>query len=444
MTKARIKHVETTSLKPFEKNSRTHSKKQIEAIARSIKRYGFNDPCQVRSDGTIIVGEGRWRAAQLLKMKQIPIIELGHLDDMESRGYLIAHNKTSDMAGWDNQMLMEETTELVDMGMDARHILFNENEIAQLLAPDRVEEGKIDDDKIPSVKKTPVTIPGDVWILGRHRVICGDSTRENTYVDLLQGDKTDMIWTDPPYNVDYEGGTEEKLKIENDNMEDTAFEKFLFEAFHWMNENNKPGGVIYVAHAETTAAQFIRAFINAGFMHKQTLVWVKSAAALSRQDYNWRHEPILYGWSPGAGHYFCKDFTLNTVIEDPELDVSKLSKRDLVDLLERIIEMKPEDVIHVDKPSKNKEHPTMKPVELVQEMIENSSRPGALVLDAFGGSGSTLIACEKAGRSARLIEYEPRFTDVIVDRWQQFTGFEATLAQTGQTFDEVKKRGRKA
>lgn len=381
-------------LRPHPKNSRTHSEEQIAGIAVSIEQYGFNDPIAVDADGQVLAGHGRLQAAKHLGLTVVPCIVLDHLTPEQARAYLIAHNKLSDQAGWDKDLVEAEFKELVDFGLDAGAFGLTEEEKNVLLAPERRDEGAVDDDFVPEQGSLlPRARPGDTWRLGRHVLVCGDATDPAgpaRGLEVLGVKKADLLWTDPPYNVDYEGKTAEKLQIENDAMDRDTFRTFLGLAFQSAAECVKEGGCFYVCHASSSQREFEDALEGAGWLVKQQIIWVKDRFAMSRQDYNWRHEPIFYGWLAGAGHYFCKDFTLDTVVEVP-------------------------------RPTACREHPTMKPIELVEKLIENSSRPGEVVLDIFGGSGSTLIACEKAARTCVMVELDPRYCDVIIARWEQFT-----------------------
>jgi DNA modification methylase len=279
--------------------------------------------------------------------------------------------------------------------------------------------------------------------------MCGDSTQADDLAKLMDGDKADLVWTDPPYNVDMTGKNEylasvgkarkdtENFGIKNDKMSSQDFKKFMQAVYKRYFENMRDGAVIYVAHPEHERIIFVESMLEAGLKLSEVLIWVKQSGTLSRQDFNWKHEPILYGWKEGAGHYFCKDFTLTTVIDD-DLDIDKMKKDELVAMLKQIKEQMPTTIVRHDRPTKSDLHPTMKPVGLVQRMVEWSSMDGWIVLDLFGGSGSTLIACQKANRKARLMELDPKFVDVIVKRWQDFTGKIATHAETGKPFAEVK------
>lgn len=430
----------TDSLIPYARNSRTHSDEQVAQIAASIKEFGFLNPIIVDGENGIIAGHGRLLAAQKLGIDEVPVVEAAHLTEAQKRAYIIADNKLALNAGWDNEMLALELGELGELGFDLGLTGFDEDEIAALM-PDEIEPGLTDEDAVPEVQDDPVTKPGDVWLLGNHRLMCGDSTIIDDADRLMGGKKADMVWTDPPYNVDYEGGT--GLKIQNDSMPDASFRQFLVDAFVVAYSVTKSGRPIYVAHADSEGENFRGAVRESGFLLKQCLIWVKNSMVMGRQDYQWQHEPILYGWKPGEAHKWYGEFTKKTVIDD-DVDVKKLDKKELVALVNKLRNSKCTTVIREDKPYRNDIHPTMKPVALVGGMILNSSRPEDVVLDLFGGGGATLIACEKHNRNACLMELDPKYCDVIIRRWQDFTGKQATLEATGATFTEVESDASKA
>lgn len=386
-------------------------------------------------------------AARSMKIDTVPCIRLDHLTEAQKKAYVIADNKLALNAGWNDQMLGLELADLQGLGFDLKLTGFSEDELASLMAPEPTD-GLIDEDEVPSIPEQPKSQRGDVWLLGEHRLMCGDSTQADDLAKLMDGDKADLVWTDPPYNVDMTGKNEylasvgkarkdkENFGIKNDKMSSQDFKKFMQEVYKRYFENMRDGAVIYVAHPEHERIIFVESMLEAGLKLSEVLIWVKQSGTLSRQDFNWKHEPILYGWKEGAGHYFCKDFTLTTVIDD-DLDIDKMKKDDLVAMLKQIKEQMPTTIVRHDRPTKSDLHPTMKPVGLVQRMVEWSSMDGWIVLDLFGGSGSTLIACQKANRRARLMELDPKFCDVIVKRYQEFTGKKATHAETGKTFDEA-------
>ena len=392
-------------LVPYAKNSRTHSDAQVAQIAASIKEWGWTTPILVDDTGSIIAGHGRLQAARRLQMTEVPVVVASGWSDAQKRAYVIADNKLALNAGWDNELLALELGELGDAGFDLELTGFTDEEIKALM-PVEVTEGLTDPDAAPAVQENPVTVPGDVWIMGKHRLMCGDSTSTDHLAQLTQGNLVDMWLTDPPYNVAYEGGTKDKLKIKNDEMGDEQFRQFLRDAYTAADTVMKPGAVFYIWHADSEGYNFRGAAKDAGWTVRQCLIWKKSSLVLWRQDYQWQHEPCLYGWKDGAGHLWAADRKQTTILE-------------------------------FDKPSRNGEHPTMKPVALFEYQMLNNTKGGDLVLDSFGGSGTTLIAAEKNGRTALLMELDPRYCDVIVKRWQEFTGKQAIHADTGKPFAEV-------
>lgn len=392
-------------LVPYAKNSRTHSEEQVAQIAASIKEWGFTTAVLVDESGSIIAGHGRVMAARKLGMASLPVMVAKDWSDAQKRAYVIADNKLALNAGWDNDLLALELGELGDLGFDLELTGFTDEEIKALM-PVEVTEGLTDPDEAPPVPENPVTVPGDVWVMGQHRLLCGDSTSVDDLAKLCEGQMVDMWLTDPPYNVAYEGGTKEKLTIQNDSMGDDQFRQFLRDAYTAADTVMKAGAVFYIWHADSEGYNFRGAAKDAGWTVRQCLIWKKSSLVLGRQDYQWQHEPCLYGWKDGAGHLWASDRKQTTILE-------------------------------FDKPARNGEHPTMKPVALFEYQLLNNTKGGDIVLDSFGGSGTTLIAAEKNGRVARLMELDPKYCDVIVKRWQDFTGKIATHAETGQPFAEV-------
>jgi DNA modification methylase len=363
-----------TQLNEYENNPR-HNEEAIEAVANSIKSFGFKVPIVITSDHVIIAGHTRLKAAISLDLEEVPCIIADDLSEDQIKAFRLADNKTAELATWDFTKLENE---LIDIDMDMLQFGFEELEEG---LPDNASDDDFDiDEEIP---ETPFSQTGDIYELGGHRVMCGDSTSEIDVGKLVDGKQVDMIFTDPPYNVDYEGTAG---KIKNDKMEDNSFYLFLYDAFYNMFQNVKAGGAIYVCHADTEGLNFRNAFKNAGFKLAECLIWVKNALVLGRQDYHWRHEPILYGWKEGAAHYFVDDRSQDTIWE-------------------------------YNKPRKNEEHPTMKPLELVGKAISNSSRRHETILDLFGGSGSTMIASDQLDRKSCLMELDERFVDVIVKRY---------------------------
>jgi DNA modification methylase len=441
-----IERLSPGGLVPYGRNSRTHSPEQIEQIVASIKEFGFTNPILIAEDSTIIAGHGRVQAAVAMGMDVVPCLRIAGLTDEQRRAYIIADNKLAENAGWDDELLRLELGELRDLGYDIDVVGFDQAELDELfLETDGLEEeGKTDDDEIPAFGDWFTSCRGDVWVCGDHRIMCGDSTVITDIETLVGEGGVDMCWTDPPYNVNYEGAAG---KIENDNMEASAFLAFLTDAFVSVFSVLKAGGALYVAHADTEGLPFRTAFASAGFKLSGCLVWVKPSLVLGRSDYQWRHEPILYGWKPGAAHRWYGGRKQTTVIDAEDMpfvitpDGSLLIDTGPGTIRVSGTDLKVEElvssVLRHEKPRRNVEHPTMKPVGLVLEYLKNSSRRGDLVLDPFGGSGSTMIAAQKIGRRSRLMELDPRFADVIVRRWQDFTGGKAVLEESGERFDDL-------
>ena len=395
-------------LKPYERNARTHTAEQVAQIAASIVEFGFTNPILVDSSDGIIAGHGRLQAALELGLSTVPVVVLDHLSDRQRRAYILADNQLALNAGWDLELLRTELQDLVADDFDLSVIGFSDDELSDLLP--EVEElppEDADEEAVPELPAEPITKPGDVWLLGKHRLMCGDSTSLDEVERLMAGAKAELLLTDPPYNVALgmdETPEEAKkrnrrtdgLTIQNDKMSDDDFRQFLRDVYSAADSVMKPGAVFYIWHADSEGYNFRGAARDVGWHVRQCLIWNKNSLVMGRQDYHWKHEPCLYGWKEGAAHYWGSDRTQTTVLD-------------------------------FNKPSRNGEHPTMKPVELFQYQLENSSKKGWVVLDLFGGSGTTLIVCEKTGRQARLMELDPRYCDVIVQRWQQFTGKLAVL-----------------
>ena len=363
----------------YENNPRNNDA-AVDAVANSIKEFGFKVPIVITKDLVIIAGHTRLKASLKLGLATVPCIVADDLTEGQIKAFRLADNKTAELATWDFSKL---ESELASIEMDMSQFGFEDLE-------SDVPDNATDDDFDPSseLTETPYTQKDDIYLLGNHRVMCGDATIKERVDKLIEDDKVDLTFTDPPYNVDYEGTAG---KIMNDKMEDNTFYLFLFQAFKNIFDHTKPGGAIYVCHADTEGLNFRNAYKNAGFKLAECLIWVKNALVLGRQDYHWRHEPILYGWKEGAAHYFIDDRTQDTIWE-------------------------------YNKPKKNEEHPTMKPLELCGRAIANSSRVAEIVLDLFGGSGSTMIASDQLQRKARIMELDERFVDVIVKRYIKYKG----------------------
>lgn len=400
--KLKIEYRKVSELLPYARNARTHSNAQVSQLAASIKEFGFNNPVAIDADGMILCGHGRVMAAQKLHLTEVPTVCLSHLSDTQVKAYILADNKLALNAGWDNDMLKVELEELKDSDFDLNLTGFSDEELKDILVEDPTEAHEDNfDGEPPEVAKSQL---GDIWTLGEHRLMCGDSTSENDVKCLMQGELADLLITDPPYNVAYQGGTKDKLTILNDKQDSNSFRQFLRDAFSAADSVMKPGGVFYIWHADLEGYNFRGAVHDVGWTVRECLIWVKNSLVLGRQDYQWRHEPCLYGWKDGT-HLWASDRKQTTVIE-------------------------------MDRPVRNGVHPTMKPVGLFDYQIKNNTRESDVVLDLFGGSGTTLIACEQNGRKSRLMELDPKYVDVIVNRWQELTGKEA-VRQDGIKFNDL-------
>jgi len=406
----RIEHWPMDKLLPYARNARQHSDEQIAQIAASIAEFGFVNPCLVGADGVLVAGHGRLAAARKLGLSTVPVVVLDHLTPTQRRALVLADNRLAELSTWDDALLRIELEALQDEGFDLDLTGFDADALAELLAGEEPEhEGQTEDDAVPEMPEEPVSKPGDVWRLGPHRLVCGDATAAEAYAQLFpDGERADMVFTDPPYNVNYANSAKDKLRgkhrpILNDAL-GAGFHDFLYDALSLLVAHTR--GAIYVAMSSSELDTLQAAFRSAGGHWSTFIIWAKNTFTLGRADYQRQYEPILYGWPEGAERYWCGD-------------------RDQG------------DVWQIKKPQKNDLHPTMKPVELVERAIRNSSRPGDVVLDPFGGSGTTLIAAEKSGRVARLIELDPKYADVIVRRWQDWTGKQTTRESDGLAFDQA-------
>ena len=384
--KLEIEYIKIENLKPYEKNARKHQKEDVETIKASIKEFGMCDPIGIWGENNIIVeGHGRLMALKELGYEEVPCIRLDFLSDEQRRAYALAHNKTAEMSDWDFDLLDSELDNILDIDMTEFGFDMEEEE------PEVTE-----DDYEVTVPEEPKAKLGDIYQLGNHRLMCGNSTILNDVERLMGGCKADMLLTDPPYNLDYEGKTKDKLKIKNDKMNNENFRQFLVDAFTNADMVMKPGAVFYIWHADSEGYNFRGACFDAGWTVRQCLIWNKNSMVMGRQDYQWKHEPCLYGWKDGAGHLWAADRKQTTVL-------------------------------NFERPTKSELHPTMKPIPLFDYQIKNNTKGGDIILDLFGGSGTTIMACEQNGRCAYTMEYDPKYVDVIIERWEQFTGQKAVL-----------------
>ena len=401
----------TETLLPYVRNARTHSPEQISQISASIVEFGFTNPILAGSDKIIVAGHGRLLAAQKLGLTEVPVVVLDHLTPAQRKALIIADNKIAENAGWDEDLLRQEIHVLDELDFDIDILGFSEDDLENIfLDPNAAQGGMTDENAIPEVIENPTSVAGDIWICGDHKVLCGDSTQIDSYNNLLGDELADMVFTDPPYNVNYANSAKDKMRgknrpIKNDNLGDD-FGGFLYDVCTNLMMTCK--GAMYICMSSSELHTLYDAFVGAGGKWSTFIIWAKNTFTLGRADYQRQYEPILYGWKDGHEHFWC-------------------GARDQ------------SDVWFVNKPVKNDLHPTMKPIELVERALHNSSKTKDIVLDAFGGSGSTMIACEKTNRRARLIELDPKYADVIVRRWQDYTGKQATLANGGQSFDDLTK-----
>ena len=403
--------VPVDSLIPYARNARTHSEEQIAQIAASIREFGWTNPILTDGDNGVIAGHGRLAAARKLELTEVPVIELGHLSPEQKKAYILADNRIALNSGWDEELLKLELQELQGVDFDLDLLGFGDDEIQRLLNGDQVGGGLTEDDAIPEAPVDPVSRTGDLWILGNHRLLCGDSTVLSDVERLMGGQLADMAFTDPPYNVDYGNSAKDKMRgkdrrILNDALGD-GFYQFLYDAC--LNLLVVTKGACYVCMSSSELHTLQKAWIDAGGKWSTFIIWAKNTFTLGRSDYQRQYEPILYGWKQGVDHFWCGD-------------------RDQ------------SDIWNYNKPRVNDLHPTMKPVELVERAIKNSSKSRDIVLDLFGGSGTTLIASEKTGRQARLIELDPKFVDVIIKRWEDYTGQQAVREDDGLKFSEASEK----
>ncbi|MBS4880060.1 MAG: ParB N-terminal domain-containing protein [Firmicutes bacterium] len=384
-----IRSVKIKEIKPYDRNAKKHDDTQINNVAESIRQFDFVQPIVIDSNGVIVIGHCRFEAAKRLKYAEVPCIMVDDLTPEQVDALRIVDNKTNE-SPWDIDLLTEELQDL-DLSMF---------DFAWDLMEETDEATEITEDEAPEVDKTndPISKFGQIWKLGRHRLMCGDSTSEENVKALLGGAKADLLLTDPPYGVDYTGKTKDALKIQNDAKTDEEMIEFLSSAFRAADAVMKPGAVFYIWYAGTKEHAFDKACQLTGWEVRQILIWAKNTMVMGRQDYQWKHEPCIYGWKGGAGHLWASDRKQTTLLE-------------------------------FDRPTANKEHPTMKPIALFDYQIQNNTKGGDIVLDLFGGSGTTIIACEQNGRNACVMEYDPKYVDVIIKRWENFTGEKAVLEE---------------
>jgi DNA modification methylase len=399
-TTTEMQLVPVAKLVPYVNNARTHSPEQIKKLRSSLREFGFVNPVIIDREYNVIAGHGRIAAACEEGITEVPCVFADHLTEAQKKAYILADNRMALDAGWDEEMLRVELEGLEELGFDLGLTGFDEKELASLFPTDEAKEDDFDVDA--ELQKPTFTKSGDVWTLGRHKLVCGDSTNPDTYTVLMDGRKANLVITDPPYNVNYEGSAG---KIKNDNMTQDKFYEFLLAAFQNMYSCMADDASIYVFHADIEGLNFRRAFADAGFYLSGCCIWKKQSLVLGRSPYQWQHEPVLYGWKKNGKHQWYTGRKETTIWE-------------------------------FDKPKKNGDHPTMKPIPLLAYPIGNSSMANSVVLDPFGGSGSTLIACEQTDRICCTIELDEKFCDVIVNRYIEQVGKsdDVTVLRDGKTY----------
>lgn len=389
-TTEELKLIDIDELIPYANNARTHSKNQINKLRSSLREFGFINPILVDKDYNILAGHGRVMAAREEGIKEVPCVLVEHLTEAQKKAYILADNRLAMDAGWDDEMLALELENLKELDFDMDLTGFDAAEIDELFSNIHDKDVQDDDfDVDAALAEEPISKQGDIWLLGRHRLICGDSTKAETYEKLMDGKKANLCVTDPPYNVNYTAGSENERKIKNDNMEDKNFYEFLLASFKNIFNSLDDGAAAYIFHADTEGLNFRKAFKDAGFHLANVCIWAKQSLVLGRSDYQWQHEPILYGWKPTGKHRWYADRKQTTIW-------------------------------NFDRPTKSELHPTMKPVPLVAYPVQNSSMSNCIVLEPFAGSGSTLIACEQLGRICYAIELDEKYADVIVKRYIEY------------------------
>jgi|ERR1017187_4074114 DNA modification methylase len=407
-----IEHWPIARLIPRITNPRTHSAEQVAQVAASMREFGWTNPILVGADNDVIAGHARLLAARDLGLPEVPVIQLGHLTEAQRRALVIADNQLALNAGWDEESLRIELQVLREADFDLSLVGFDDEDLARLLAAEEATAGLTDEDNVPEIPETPISVAGDLWRMGSHVLLVGDATKDADVARLMNGDAADLVFTDPPYNLDYEGYTEDRLTIQGDKMTAEQFCEFLATTFGNYRRILKPGASLYVCHPSSWQREFQNALEATGFEVRCQLIWAKNTFAWGFGRYKFRHEPIFYAHVAGQSDAWYGDKSQSTLWEE-------------------------------NKPAANRLHPTMKPVELIERALLNSSKAGDAVADFFGGSGSTLIACERRNRKARLMELDPRYANVICRRYQEYVGKPVVLDGDLRTFDEIAQQRRK-
>lgn len=444
-------------LVPYDRNARTHDDEQVAQIEASIVEFGWTNPILVGKENLILAGHGRRLAAINLKIRRVPVIDIGHLSEAQQKAYVLADNKIAINSGWDLPTLRGELFDLEAAGIDLSLTGFSISELEEIMIPDLDPDPENDPDAVPETPVVPYSQAGEIWICGPHRVMCGSATVITDWEELLGPERADVVWIDPPYNVDIGAKNESMAKvgkastkagiIANDAMGDADFLEFLQEAFSSLFVVMKPGAAIYIAHADREAHQFHNAFRQAGFKFSGCLIWEKNKFVMGRSDYQTAHEPILYGWKPGRAHRWFggrKQTSIDTGVapfeklEDGRWCIRAEGKTLIVDGGTLVDELEPSIVYHA-RPSRSDDHPSAKPVGLIVKQLRNSARANDIVIDSFTGSGSTMIAAEMLGMCFRGMEIDPRFVDLILQRYYDFTGRVPVNALSGEPFPVKRK-----
>ena len=391
-TTKEMKMINTKELVPYVNNARTHSPEQINKLRSSLREFGFVNPIIIDKDKTVLAGHGRLMAAKEEGIEEVPCVLVDYLTEAQKKAYILADNRYAEDAGWDEEMLRLEIEALEGMDFNLGLTGFDEDEIADLFDTDNTSDVEDDDfDLEEALEKASFVKQGDIWTVGRHRLMCGDATKKEDVEKLMEDKKANLIVTDPPYGVSFKSS--DGLSIKNDNLKEGEFYNFLLSAFKNMADFLEKGGSAYVFHADTEGLNFRKAFIDAGFHLSGCCIWVKNSLVLGRSDYQWQHEPVLYGFLKNGKHYWSKNAG-----------------------------RKQTTIWNFDKPKKNSNHPTSKPLDLLSYPIGNSSHENAIVIDTFGGSGSTLMACERTNRICNTMELDEKYASVILRRYVEDTG----------------------
>lgn len=417
---AKVREVAVSSLKPYERNAKIHGAEQIEKLKDSIREFGFLTPCLIDAEYNLIAGHGRVMAAKALGMDKVPCVFIEGLSEAQRRAYVLADNRLGELGEWDMALVAEELQALSDTGFNVEFTGFDiDDQIVDTSPIDDCGLGEQINEMLS--EKEPTVKHGDIWALGDHRLMCGDSTVLSDVEHLMNGNNADLMITDPPYNVSIKNSN--GMTIKNDNLKDDDFYCLIRDAISNAAMVMRGGAVFYIWHADSAGLLFRQVVQEAGLMLKENIIWVKNSFTLGRQDYQWKHEPCLYGWKDGASHYFQNARNISTIIKQKEIE--SLTREELIRVIDTMVG--DTTVWNEKKPVVDDLHPTMKPVSLIKRQVKNSSKKGWIVIDLFGGSGTTLLACEELNRKCYMMELDPHYCDVIIQRWENLTGREAVL-----------------